>query len=394
MPVAFLSRQGGVPGFVPVTQPRFCLGSAAERDLVDDSPGVAPRHAVLTCQKGEYVLAAGDGLSVLVNEVPVPLMRLRDGDALRLTRPGTEWVFRNRLEGAFVPPQASLAQAWMAHPEFGNPAHGPDAFGTGEAIGGREAARCRRVGAVVVKDLGPVRSPADADHHLSLLGALGGGRHPGLVALVDGGLSPGADGAAARRWVATAWVEGMALRERLEGGPVEPGAVLELLRPVADALALLHRRGIVHRDVAPGNVIVDGRGRGTLIDFGQARLLPAATPPSRGVVGTPGYVAPEEVLRGAEALGPAVDVYGLGALAYALLTGSPPAAGEDLLATLAGAAHPPPRPSELGFDLPDALDSALAQALSPDPARRPGAAAFVRALEFSRAQLGLGGVAR
>jgi hypothetical protein len=392
VPVAFL-RAGRRGGCVPVVADEFLLGAEPTCTLCEPGPGVAPRHATLTYRTGEYILAARDGLSVLVNDVSMPLMPLRDGDAVRLVAGGGEWVFRNRLEGAFRPPGASQAQAWMGHPAFRDAANGPEAFGLGEGVGGRDPARCRRVGAVVVKGLGPARSLGEADHHLALLAAVGGASHAGMAALIDGGLAPG-EGDAPLRWIARGWVRGTSARERVVAGGVSPPEVLAILEPVADALALLHRRGVVHRDVSPGNVVVTAEGRGVLIDFGQARLAAVGTPPSRGVVGTPGYVAPEEVLGEGAAVAPAVDVYGLAAVGYALLTGQAPAAGEDVLAMLAQATARPPRPSELGIEVPEALDSVLIQGLGRDPAQRPSVTAFARALAFSRTQLGLGGVAR
>jgi serine/threonine protein kinase len=116
-------------------------------------------------------------------------------------------------------------------------------------------------------------------------------------------------------------------------------------------------------------------------------------PEGRGVVGTPGYVAPEEVARGGAAVGPAADVYGTAAVGYAMLTGAPPVGGGDVLDVLARAGRPPTTPRELGVAVPEALEGALLGALHHDPARRPDAASFVRALAFADASLAVGGAA-
>jgi serine/threonine-protein kinase len=138
----------------------------------------------------------------------------------------------------------------------------------------------------------------------------------------------------------------------------------------------LHARGIVHRDVAPSNIVLGPEWHATLIDYGQSLEGPGGAPRRGGVVGTPGYVSPEEVLRGGEAVGPAADVYGLAAVGYALFTGRPPAQGEDVLETLAKSNRKPPRPRELGIELPRKLEKALMKGLASDPARRPTPTVF------------------
>ena len=137
-------------------------------------------------------------------------------------------------------------------------------------------------------------------------------------------------------------------------------------------------------------MILPPEGGAVLIDYGQSMLLDGGGRGSVGVVGTPGYVAPEEVLAGREAASPAVDIYGLGAIGYALLTGIPPARGEDLLATLGQAMRPPVPPRELGVEVPEALEAVLLQCLAPDPAHRHGAATVRAALDFADAQVGFG----
>jgi serine/threonine protein kinase len=127
-----------------------------------------------------------------------------------------------------------------------------------------------------------------------------------------------------------------------------------------------------------------------LIDYGQAVLIDAPGRASSAVVGTPGFIAPEEILEGRSAVSPAVDVYGLAAVGYALLTGRPPALGDDVLSTLSEALREPPRPRDLGVAVPEALEAVLLEGLAADPAARPDAAAFASALEFVGVQVGLG----
>ena len=398
MPVALLVK-GRRPRRIPIVHDEIRLGRGVDVDVRVEDERAAPFHARIHLRSGEYLLGGNAGESVYVNGKRVPLMPLRHGDELRLVEPdlgeATTLVFENRLGHAFVPPGASLAEAWMAHAAFRDARYGPDRYEAGQALGGRDRARCRlvreeaSVRRLLVKVLGPVRSAQHGDDHLGLLAALAGAPHDALVPLVDGGLARGRDGPV--RWTATAWVEGTCLRDRLAAeGAVAPAAALRLLRDLASGVAWLHRRGVIHRDVSPGNVVVLPTGHAVLIDPGQALLVTATRAQGPGVVGTPGYLAPEAILGGQAPLTPAVDVYGLGAVGYALFTGRPPAAGQDVLEALAQAAAPTPRPRDLGVDLPPPLEAALLEALAPEPRARPNARQLERNLAFAEASLGLG----
>lgn len=398
MPVG-LVVVGVRPRRVPVIGDPFTMGRGAQADLVVDDPHAAPLHADIRSRKGEYLLGAVGGETVLVNGKHLPLMALRHGDEIHLVEPDLSEAstlrFENRMGEAFVPPGASLAAAWMSHPAFRRPEYGPERFGKGTALGGRDPAQCRLVaepgtaGRLLVKVLGRTRSAEDGDNHLALLRALAGAPHPSLVPVVDGGIAPGPEGPV--RWTATVWVEGISLRDRLaDEGALDPPLALGMLRDLSAALAWLHGRGVIHRDVSPANVVVSPTGRAVLVDPGQALIANAVQASGPGIVGTPGYLAPEAVLAGRSPLTPAVDVYGLAAVGYALFTGRPPATGQDLLEALAQAATPPTRPRDLGIDLPPPLEAALLAALAPEPRARPSARRFERNLAFAEASLGLG----
>ena len=143
------------------------------------------------------------------------------------------------------------------------------------------------------------------------------------------------------------------------------------MRPLADALDAAHRRGLVHRDVKPANVLVeqDGAERPFLVDFGLTRRMGEITVATRtGPLGTVDYVAPEQ-LEGRAVDGRA-DQYGLACLVVHCLTGSPPFSGDSDASVLYAHVHAdPPRVSKLAPGLPADLDAPIARALAKSPAR-------------------------
>lgn len=155
----------------------------------------------------------------------------------------------------------------------------------------------------------------------------------------------------------------------VEGSPLSAehgfGHVVSALADVASALDHLHAQGVAHRDVKPNNILVDTEGRAVLVDMGIAASAGIAG--TGGVTGTRGYIAPE--VAGGEAAGPAADIFGLAATAYAVLTGAPPAPGVA------------PTWGDLSERDAARVEAALAAGLSTDPAGRPAtASALVEAL--------------
>jgi serine/threonine protein kinase len=163
--------------------------------------------------------------------------------------------------------------------------------------------------------------------------------------------------------------------------PVEQG--LAILRPIASALDYAHAAGIVHRDVKPANVLLTEEGGAYLTDFGIARALAesrGATGGS-GIVGTPGYMAPEQSRNPRP--DPRSDVYSLGCLAYEMLTGRAPFQGETPMdVMLQHILEVPTPPRSWVPALPDSMEKAVLKAMAKDPAQRwPRAGVFVEALE-------------
>src|SRR4029077_10822756 len=116
----------------------------------------------------------------------------------------------------------------------------------------------------------------------------------------------------------------------------EPRECVRLMAKVARAVQYAHEHGVLHRDLKPGNILLDGRGEPFVTDFGLAKWLDTATDLTRtlAIFGTPGYIAPEQAKGPAAKLTPAADVYSLGAILYDLFTGRPPFLGEHALAVI------------------------------------------------------------
>lgn len=222
---------------------------------------------------------------------------------------------------------------------------------------------------VALKMLHGAAALGGADRFAREIRVLAALRHPGIVRYVADGVSP--EGSP---WLAMEWLSGESVAQLLAGPGVTAAQSVDLARRVAEALGAAHERGIVHRDVKPSNLFLpDGDlTRVKVLDFGVARLVDARGNTTTGVmVGTPGYMAPEQV-RGERDVGPRCDVFAIGCLLFECLTGQPVYAGDHALAILAKIlVEEPPRVTELRADLPDELDALVARMLARDPEARP-----------------------
>jgi serine/threonine-protein kinase len=150
--------------------------------------------------------------------------------------------------------------------------------------------------------------------------------------------------------------------------------VQDVLEQIGAGLEAAHAAGVVHRDLKPSNVLVGERGAVKIIDFGLATTAVGDGMTATGtILGTPHYMAPEQ-LRG-KAVDARTDIYALGALAYHLVTGRPPFAGDNPIAIgFAHVSEPPVAPRQLRKDVPGPLESAILAALAKEPADRPATA--------------------
>jgi WD40 repeat protein/serine/threonine protein kinase len=212
--------------------------------------------------------------------------------------------------------------------------------------------------------------------------------HPNIIQIYDIGESDG------RPYLALEFVEGDSLAHLLQGTPQPHLPAARLLETLAGAIHYAHQQGIIHRDLKPANVLLEAGSRqqaagsnasslsavGCLLpavpkitDFGLAKRLDSRSTGTHSgdVVGTPSYMAPEQAASKGKAVGPATDVYALGAILYELLTGRPPFRGPSALDTVLQVLHDDPvRPSYLRQDLPRDLETICLKCLAKDPAKR------------------------
>ncbi|MEM9599140.1 MAG: protein kinase, partial [Acidobacteriota bacterium] len=174
-----------------------------------------------------------------------------------------------------------------------------------------------------------------------------------------------------QQFIAMAYYPGESLEDRLLRGPLPAADAVELASQIASGLGRAHSRGLVHRDVKPGNILISDEGEAKILDFGLARIAGEGGESGELPVGTPAYMAPEQ-LRG-EPVDERSDQWALGALVYEMLVGEPPFTGDKLPALMhavvSAEAEPP---SEVTSSVPPALDPVVMRALSKDPEARHG----------------------
>jgi hypothetical protein len=194
--------------------------------------------------------------------------------------------------------------------------------------------------------------------------------HPHVVPIYEVGQHDG------QHFFSMKLVEGAGLNQCLERFPGDSRSAARLLAAVARAVHHAHQRGILHRDLKPGNILLDAEGQPHVTDFGLAKRVEGGSELTRtgAIVGTPEYMAPEQA-SAQKVLTTAVDVYSLGVVLYALLTGGPPFTGDNVLETLrqvAGSEPVPPRRRNPA--VPCDLEVICLRCLAKEPAGRYGSA--------------------
>jgi WD40 repeat protein len=208
--------------------------------------------------------------------------------------------------------------------------------------------------------------PKDLERFRSEAAAVAGLQHVHIVQLYEFGEYEG------RPYFSLEYVEGGSLAQRLKGAPLPARQAAELAEKLARAIHYAHERGIVHRDIKPANILLTTDGHPKLTDFGLAKQIRTTGNTQTGtVMGTPSYMAPEQALGKSRAVGPAADVYALGAILYEMLTGRPPFRSETPLDTMLQVASEEPVPiSRLQPRLPQDLQTICMKCLQKEPHKR------------------------
>ncbi len=191
--------------------------------------------------------------------------------------------------------------------------------------------------------------------------------HPGIVPIYEVGEHEG------QQYFSMGYVPGGSLADKLRDGPLPPREAAEYVKSVAEAIAYAHERGVIHRDLKPGNVLLDANGEPKVTDFGLAKRIEGDSDltTTGQILGTPAYMSPEQAGGKTSENTPQSDVYSLGAILYALLTGRPPFQADSPVETLMQVLNEEPiAPRRLNPSVPIDLETICFKCLEKDPLRR------------------------
>ncbi len=212
--------------------------------------------------------------------------------------------------------------------------------------------------------------------------AAGGLSHPNLITVYDVGRERDV------AYMAMELLDGVELRDLIKDRRLPLPQVLDVIAQVADGLAFVHERGVVHRDIKPGNIMIMPDRRAKIMDFGIARMRVSDVQTQAGtILGSPRYMSPEQVTS--QRADHRSDIFSLGVVLYELATGEPPFVAKDVSALMHEVASATPRPpSAVDAALPPVLDFIIARALEKEPeARYQSATELAADLRACRAQL-------
>ncbi|MFO0881167.1 MAG: serine/threonine-protein kinase [Gemmataceae bacterium] len=228
-----------------------------------------------------------------------------------------------------------------------------------------------RVVAIKMILSGGLSEPEELTRFRTEASAAGKLQHPNIVKVHRVGIEGD------RHYYAMDYIQGQSLAQRLADGPLPCRLAARYLVKIAGAIQHAHEQGILHRDLKPGNILIDATDEPHVADFGLAKQMRKDTGQTRtgALLGTPGYMAPEQASASRE-LTPATDVYGLGALLYELLTARPPFRGETAYETLLQVINNEPAPPRLlNARIDRDLETICLKCLQKNPRDRYGSAA-------------------
>ncbi len=200
-------------------------------------------------------------------------------------------------------------------------------------------------------------------------------RHPNIVTVYDIGETP-------QYYFTMDFIEGENLSQRIKAGALAVQASVEVTAKMASALDAAHAKGIIHRDLKPSNIMLDRVGEPHLMDFGLAKLESEEEQITRtgDLLGTPEYMAPEQVDPSFGEVNHRSDIYALGSILYEMLTGKPPFVGTPIRVLWQKLNESPQRPSAINPEVPAELDEICLRAMARDPEDR-----FLTALDMKEA---------
>nr|WP_286178015.1 protein kinase [Rhodopirellula sp. JC639] len=237
-------------------------------------------------------------------------------------------------------------------------------------------AKLRRIVALKMILAGKLADADEVDRFCREAEAAGRLKHPNIVPVHEIGEHEG------RHYFTMDFVEGRSLAEMIREETLAPRDAADMLRTIAEAVHFAHQQGTVHRDLKPANVLVAGEGTPHVTDFGLAKMLDAVDHDSRAeltatgqILGTPSYMSPEQASGKQELVGPASDIYSLGAILYACLTGRAPFVADSPVDTLLQVMRKEPvSPGELNPSVPKDLETICLKCLIKEPHKRYGTA--------------------
>ena len=187
---------------------------------------------------------------------------------------------------------------------------------------------------------GQLASQADVQRFYIEAEAAANLEHPGIVPIYEIGEHDG------QHFFSMGFIEGESLDARVKEGPLPPHEAADITKKIAEAIAYAHERKVIHRDLKPANILIDADGQPKVTDFGLAKNYEgdSGLTATGQVLGTPSYMPPEQAAGETDRVGPAADVYSIGGVLYALLTGRPPFETASVVDTLVAVLEQEPVP--------------------------------------------------
>jgi predicted Ser/Thr protein kinase len=214
---------------------------------------------------------------------------------------------------------------------------------------------------------GPYAAPAERARFEAEVEAIARLQHSNLVQVYEVGEQDG------RAYFSMEYVDGGSLQDKLKSRPQPARQAAQMVEILARAMRAAHQHGIIHRDLKPANILLTADGTPKISDFGLAKRLDVAGGPTltEHILGTPGYMAPEQAMGHSKQVGPGTDIYALGAILYEMLTGRPPFTGTNTMKVMRQAVEEEPvPPRRLESTVPADLETICLKCLQKQPALR------------------------